>query len=54
MIHLGLQCKDYCALGKNQPGDESEACVVFSTLCALHQEECELGVSVENPWASDL
>ena len=29
VIHLGLQCKDYCALGKNQPGQDSEACVVF-------------------------
>ena len=54
MIHLGLQCKDYCALGKNQPSQESEACVAFSVLCALHQEDCELGVSLENPWASDL
>ena len=54
VIHLGLQCKDYCALGKSQPSQESEARVVFSALCALHQEDCDLGVSIENPWASDL
>ena len=54
VIHLGLQCKDYCALGKNQPSPESEACLEFSALCAAHQEECELGASLENPLTSDL
>ena len=54
VIHLGLQRKDYCALGKNQPSPESEACLGFSAACALDREECEHGASLENPWASDL
>ena len=54
IIHLGLQCRDYCALGKNQPSPESEACLEFSVLCMAHQEKCELGASLENPWVSDI
>ena len=54
LIHLGLQCKEYCVLGRNQPSPESEACVEFAGMCAAHQEQCELGASLENPWVSDV
>ena len=26
----------------------------FAAICAAHQEECELGASLENPWISDV
>ena len=54
VIHLGLQCKDYCLLGKNEPSPETEACLKFSLLCMDHQDAVELGASLENPWGSDL
>ena len=42
VVHLGLQCRDYCSLGRNQPTPESEACVEFAGMCAAHQELCGL------------
>ena len=54
VIHLGVQCADYCALGTNDPGYESEARLDFSAKCAAHQQQCGLGASLENPWVSDV